>query len=126
MLDELGLYKLLIASLATYRLAQLISKDDGPFDFFKKLRLWPKKKAGYWQSIKNDENESTYKRFIGTKYILPLWISLSKFLECPYCTGVWFAALCLWLVAVPSIYGELFLAVFAIAGLQAFMQEVSS
>ena len=64
-----------LAVLATYRLAQLVSLDDGPLDCFATLRGL----TAY--NLKGKQREG------------PIWKSLEELMDCPYCLGVWFAGL---------------------------------
>lgn len=89
----------LLEVLAVYRLSQLISVDDGPFDVFKRLRLLCGQIAYKYKKIK----------------------TLADLVNCPYCVGVWFA-LCV-VIALRQRYW--FLRWLAIAGGQAFLQQVS-
>jgi len=66
---------IVLAILATYRLSQLIALDDGPFDCFVFLR------------------GLTFCSRKGKARRGPVWHSLEKLVNCPYCLGVWFAAL---------------------------------
>lgn len=92
--------KLLLEVLAVYRLAQLVSVDDGPFDVFKRLRAACGQIAYRYKKMK----------------------TLADLVNCPYCTGVWFAlALALLFQARPW-----WLHALAIAGGQAFLQSVSA
>lgn len=90
-----------MAGLACYRLAQLVALDDGPFDLLLRLRGW----AGA---------EDT-----------PVETGLGRLLCCPYCLGVWFAMLCAALALWPTWWGDVILAVWGLAGVQAALQGAS-
>jgi hypothetical protein len=94
-----GWLKLVLLSLACYRLAQLFVYDEGPFGVFQQLRL---SIGGY------DYNEQGQAR-----------TSLGRLITCPYCLGMWIA-----LFMAVSAYGwpEFIIYWLAIAGLQAFLQ----
>ena len=85
----------LLAALATYRLAELVALDEGPFRFFARIRAW----AGCHPSDLIREN-------------------LGELLHCPYCLGVWFGLFCSLLALWPTLGGDLILAAFGLAGVQ--------
>ncbi len=91
----------IIASLATYRLTQLLVYDRGPFAIFEQFRGWTKKIA------------LDHRIFNG----------LAFGITCPFCTGVWMAALCGVMIVYPSQSGDLFLIVFGLAGLQTVIER---
>jgi hypothetical protein len=91
--------RLALALLATYRVAQMVAIDDGPLCLFARLRAW----AGAHGSDLVREN-------------------LGALVHCPYCVGVWAAALCALLVLWPTGVGDLALMILGIAGGQAFLQ----
>lgn len=122
---KLDFYRLLIAVLATYRLAQLVSVDDGPLDCFARMRGKIKSIKGYWEGIYRTSLPVTWRYFFASNFY-HFWHSAAKLIECPFCTGVWFAPLPIWLYSIGSVYTELFLLWLAIAGGQAFLQEVSN
>ena len=70
---------IVLAILATYRLAQLVALDDGPFDCFVFLRDL---------TVYSYKNKQRYLKRRG-----PVWHSLEELVNCPYCLGVWFAGL---------------------------------
>jgi hypothetical protein len=84
--------RLILAALACYRLAQLVTIDDGPGDVFRRLRAW------------------AMTGFIG------------GLTHCPYCLSLWLAiplgGMTLW----PTGAGDLALVVLGIAGAQAWLQ----
>ena len=90
-----------LAALATYRMAELVALDDGPFKVFARVRAW----AGCHPSDLIREN-------------------LGELLHCPYCLGVWFGLFCALLALWPTMGGDLILAVFGLAGVQAFLENV--
>lgn len=67
-------FRLAVAILATYRLAQLFALDDGPFDVFASLR----------GALEHGRD--------GNLRMGALWSTASALIHCPYCLGVWFAA----------------------------------
>jgi hypothetical protein len=91
-----------LAAFACFRLAELFSFDDGPFDALYRLRLW----MGGYDFGENGEPVSTWGRLI----------------NCPFCLGIWFAlliALVLWGNA-PIVTFVLYW--LALAGAQAALQ----
>jgi hypothetical protein len=101
--------RLVLAVLATYRLAQLLSFEAGPFNVFGKIRHWLVDQS--IRSIKS-RKQTAHK----------IWNTLAQGAECPYCCGVWFAAV----TAGMALWGEWLtvpLAWLAIAGGQCLLQE---
>lgn len=100
--------RLLIAALAVYRWAQLITLDDGPLYLFRRLRLW----AGRMASAE----------------IYPYGArrSIADFLNCPYCMGVYMAGLAAILVYRPTLPGDLVLLVSGLAGAQTFLEMLGA
>ena len=96
--------KFILAAFATYRLAQLVAFDAGPAYAFQKLR-----------------------NYINFRYTTErgIWENIDEGINCPYCLGIYFAALCLVLVLKPTRLGDFLLWWGAIAGAQTFMQELT-
>lgn len=94
--------RLLLAALATYRLAQLVAIDDGPGDVFLRLRVW----AGSYEYGQDERPKS----------------NLGRLLACPYCVGVWAALLCALAVALAHPLADAWLVVLGLAGAQAVLQ----
>ena len=90
--------QLLISILAAYRLAQLVSVDAGPFDMFKRLRLLCGQIAYEHKNLK----------------------TLADLVNCPFCTGVWFA-LAITIAVQPECW---FVYWMAVAGGQALLQTL--
>lgn len=98
---------LIVASFACYRLSELVTVDDGPFDVFKTAR----KLMGAYYLDEDGEPES----------------NLGRLAICPYCTGIWFALLLALVIWQPLSIEALLTTLFywlAIAGGQAFLQNV--
>jgi hypothetical protein len=95
------LLSFIIGALAVYRLAHLITIDNGPFMVFDKLRKLADSLA---------EKNSIFK-------------SLSLGLSCPYCVGVWAALFCAVLLVYRSTPTDIFLLTFGLAGLQSIIQK---
>jgi hypothetical protein len=49
---------------------------------------------------------------------------LAKFINCPFCVGVWMSAIVSLLWFFPTVYGDGFLIILGIAGGQAFLDSV--
>ena len=96
-----GAVRWILAALAAYRLAQLVALDEGPFRVFARLRSW----AGCHPSDLIREN-------------------LGELIHCPYCLGVWFGLFCALLALWPAPGGDVILAVFGLAGAQAFLESI--
>jgi hypothetical protein len=126
MLSELGWLDFVLMILAAYRLAQLVSKDDGPFDVIKNVRQHARSRKAYYRGAMTNGSLLEGERFIANRLFL-LWHNALNWMECPYCNGVWFAALCLFLLLSPvRPIGFWLVAWLAIAGGQSFLQEVTS
>ena len=98
------IYTLIVLSFATYRLAQLISDDDGPMSVFGRIRQWTDSKA-------KAEQEQGHGL---------IWQSVNDGLHCHFCTGVWIA------IALGVVYAGLtwytLVYILAIAGIQAWLE----
>lgn len=102
----MAIMSFIIAILAAYRMALLLSEDDGPFYIFMQLRTFTANKA---------MGESN-----GTGF----WHMIDEGINCPYCTGLYAAVACGLVVAWNNYYGNLFLLIFAIAGGQSILQNL--
>ena len=87
-----------LAALATYRMAELVALDEGPFRVFAKARAW----AGCHPSDIIREN-------------------FGELVHCPYCLGVWFGLFCALLAGWPTLGGDVILAAFGLAGVQSVL-----
>lgn len=79
---------LLIAALATYRLSLLISKEEGPFDMFGRLRSA--------LGVRFDEYSKPYPTN-----------TLSAAVLCPYCLSAWIAGAIALFIATGMLTGHL-------------------
>jgi len=98
--------RLILAVFTCYRLARMVAKDDGPGFLFESLRLWAQDKA--------DKEKSN----------LGKWHSLAEGLGCPYCAGVWLSLPLFAMLVWPTYYGDLFLLLVSLSGMQAFLQTL--
>ena len=96
--------RVLLATLAVYRLAQLVAYDDGPAHVFRRIR------------------EAAGRRAAAGSY---LWHNVATWLHCPYCSGVWLAVLAALGVQWYSVAGDVLLLWWGIAGAQAILENVS-
>lgn len=93
---ELG-FRVVIAALASYRVARMIALEDGPFDCFSRFRA----------------------RFDKPKGVPRTWVG--RGIECPLCTGFYISAVMLGLTYLDyAVYGVVWLAV---SGLQVALQR---
>ena len=95
--------KFALVILATYRAAQLIAVDDGPFEVFQRLRVW----AG----VRAHKNAA--------------WKTFADLVYCPYCVGVWLAAL-LSMYLRPRNFIEWLVYWLATAGGQAALESLTT
>jgi len=91
-----------LAALACYRLAQFITKDDGPWHIFRSIRLW----AGVYDLDARGKPK----------------LQTGVLFGCPYCLAVWIAPACVALALYPTWPGDLFIAWIGFAGLQDALQ----
>lgn len=108
MLSDISLVKLVSCSLASYRLAQLVSIDFGPMHVFEYLRLRLNKRAYQEQILKRGK--------------LGVWQSIAEGVSCPYCVGVWIAFFISALSLLNSSLVDFFVFVLAVSGGQALLQ----
>ncbi len=100
--------QLLTAILATYRLAHLLPKDDGPFFVFARIRSFVATKA------MNENNAWGF------------WENADNGITCAHCMGLYAAAFVGLLIIWQNYYGNLFLLIMAIAGGQSLLQRISN
>lgn len=96
--------RFIILSLACYRLAQLIANDDGPLSIFGRIRRGVDRKA----KAEQEEGRGL------------IWQSVSDGINCPFCVGVWVAAVLG--VVYTGIDRLLFIRILAIAGAQSWLE----
>jgi hypothetical protein len=103
----LALIQLLIAVLATYRLAHLLPEDDGPFFVFTRIR-------SFVDNMAMKENSA-----------LGFWNNIDSGINCAYCCGLYAAIFCTVLALWENYYANVFLLILAIAGGQSLLQKWS-
>ena len=119
-LDQLSLIRIVITILAVYRLALLFSRDDGLLFVFKRIRLYTDKKAILEQDKRRNKFEKNDDRIL-----LGPWSNFNEGIFCPMCMGLYMSALCIALLFLPTIPGDVFLGIFGVAGGQTFLQRKS-
>ena len=100
--------RVLLAVLAVYRLARLVSVDDGPLAAIK----WLRRRMGQIAAAQT----------LGTAQAA-MFLSLVELINCPYCLGVWFAALLFPMLWVPTLCGDFALVALGLAGGQDWLQS---
>ncbi len=121
-LDQLSPIRIAMTILAVYRLALLFSRDDGLLFVFRRIRLYADKNAKIEQDklrerFEDGEFEDEERILLGPR---------SNFYEgifCPMCVGLYMSALCIALLFLPTIPGDIFLGIFGLAGGQTFLQK---
>jgi hypothetical protein len=115
------LIRIVFAVFALYRLASLISSEEGPYLPFlyrdedqTGIFLWLRKKAGVFNKAYTIEG----------KY-LPA-TNFARGLSCPLCTAAYLAVPIIILLQSPTIPGNLFLAWLGIWGVQVFLENLTS
>ena len=94
---------ILVAILATYRVAQFIVYDDAPFGLMNKARSYLGRKA------------SGAKKY-------GAWWSLAELINCPFCVGLWVSLLVILFIFGVHWYSVLYW--LAIAGGQAWLESM--
>ena len=115
--------RVVFACFALYRLAGLISTEEGPYLFFlyhdddqTGIFKWLREKAGARPDRKAYDNTGRY------VYIT----NLARGLSCPLCTAAYLAVPIILLMQFPSIPGNLILAWLGIWGVQTFLENLTS
>ena len=109
-------FRLILAIFACYRLARLVSTDDGPLWVFARLREFTDRKR------KDEQDLLAASMSDGDLIRSGPWASLDDGLRCEYCTGVWFAPVCAWLAVREGWLADLLLAILGVAGAQAALR----
>ena len=90
----------ILLAFASFRLSWMIARQDGPFGTFEEIR-----------------NQFGKRVQTGKIY----WMTLSEFVNCPLCLGVWVSAILLIAVIFPAIVIKLIILWLAVSGLQSFL-----
>lgn len=109
--------RLILAVWAAYRLASLVSHDEGPYLPF---LYTDEKQTGVFERVRTDLGVYDYGP--DGKPIT----NLARGVSCPLCTGIYLSALTCILVLVPSRIGDWFLAWIGISGAQVFLENLTS
>lgn len=99
-----------LAIMAVYRVANIISREGGPFNVFGKLRGW------LYNTY--EANRLLEKKVVG------LWLTLHDFVTCPYCLGVWVGFFFGVLIYSNNRIADFIILGFGLAGGQALIQEI--
>jgi hypothetical protein len=115
------LIRIVFSVFALYRLASLISSDEGPYlPFLYKdedqigVFKWLRKKLG-GEDLAYDEHGDLKPR-----------TNLGRGVICPLCTAAYLAVPVIVLLQFPTILGNLFLAWLGIWGVQTFLENLTS
>lgn len=98
--------RVFLTILATYRLASLVSSEEGPFSIFDKLRA----NLGGYDLGPNGEPVT----------------NLGRGIICPLCTGVYIAAALTIAVLLPNWLTDVLLVWFGVSGAQTFLENLTS
>ena len=108
--------RLVLAVFAAYRLASMISKDEGPY-----LGLWKSpEQTGVFEYLRIHAGVYDYGPDGKPE------TNLARGISCPLCTGVYMSAAMVVLSFLPSTIGDLFLAWMAVSGAQVFLENLTS
>lgn len=108
--------RLILAVWATYRLASMVSSDEGPY-----LGLWKdERQTGVFETLRtrlgvydlgSDGKPET---------------NLARGIACPLCSGVYLSLMMMMLATFPSKPGDFFLGWMAVSGAQVFLENLTS
>lgn len=98
--------RVILAALSVYRLAQLVTIDDGPHDVFRNWRA----RAGSYDYGEDGRPKTNWGR---------LW-------ACPYCVGLYAALFVAPLVVWPTAVCDYGLVILGLAGAQTLLQGARS
>jgi len=104
MIELSPVLRIALCSLLTYRIAELITIDEGPGAIFDSFRRYLGRRASV----------------TGSKIIR----ELALLFQCPFCIGVWIGAISSFLVFFPSAVGDGVLVVGGIVGAQALFSSI--
>lgn len=99
-------FRIFLAILATYRLASLITSEEGPFSIFDKLRSM----AGAYDYGPNGEATT----------------NLGRGITCPLCVGIYISAAVMWAVILPTRFTDALLIWLGVSGGQVFLENLTS
>jgi hypothetical protein len=117
--------RLVLATLAVYRLSFMLREDDGPLFLFERLRRFTDRK-------RKEEQERTRQRLgladddiLIDSSELGTWASLDEGIRCPYCVGFWAALLLAALVRWPTLPGDMVMLWLGLAGAQSLLKAAT-
>lgn len=109
--------RILLAVFAVYRLAYMISREEGPY-----YRIWDRGEGdphiGLFETLRIK---------LGVYDLGPDGQpekNLARWVLCPLCVGVWLSAFVVCLVATHTALGDVLLLFFGIAGAQVFLERL--
>lgn len=115
-------FDVLLMGLATWRISSIVANEDGPYEIFKRLRLWageyvqkdyvPTSDEGIWTVREGERNATTP------------W---GKGLVCIFCVSVWIGSLFLVLFLLRSLIGPIHLYIalpFALSALAVVINKI--
>ena len=87
--------------LVSYRVSEIISVDDGPYDIFLRLRVGSARMAVQGSNF---------------------WRNVSNLLHCPFCVGIWISFIISPFYFIRGTFMDFIFLAIAIAGAQCFME----
>jgi hypothetical protein len=108
--------KIFLLILATYRLASMLSGEEGPY------LSWPKSDSqeGIFEAIRTRAGAYRYGPDGKPE------TSLGRGVTCPLCTGVYISFFLLTLIFFPTRLGDMFLVWMGVSGGQVFLENLTS
>lgn len=109
--------RIFLAITATYRLASMLSKDEGPYLPF---LYRSEQQIGVFEEIRFQLGVYDYGPDGKPA------TNLARGLSCPLCTGIYISALVSTLLYRPTKIGDLFLTWLGVSGAQVFLENLTS
>lgn len=105
-----------LAIFATYRLASMVSKDEGPY-----IPIWPDAaQTGIFEQVRFRLGVYDYGPDGKPE------TNLARGISCPLCTGVYISFAILFCLFLPNKLGDVFLAWMGVSGAQVFLENLTS
>lgn len=111
-----SLKRFVLAAFGLYRVAKLISQEEGPY-------LW------FWKSNSGEGVFLHLRMSLGAGDIGPggsAETNLGRGISCPFCVGLWLAPLFWCLLTLENRWADRILELAGLAGIQVFLQELSN